>query len=179
MAKKMPSWLRAVNLIVGFITLLLSLVVLLNPELAITTIILVLAISLIIIGSVRIFIGFLDESLTDKLRAFNIFIGLITFILAFMVIVYSGLTTIVLIYFLAFSLLLNGLARFVIGGSVRKFPGWLRGFLILIGAISIVLSFLIFVYPELGTVTLVFILSIVLLLNGISRIARGLTGRRI
>jgi uncharacterized membrane protein HdeD (DUF308 family) len=177
--KKMSSWLRAANLIIGFIILLLSLVVLSYPGLAITTLIMILAIGLIITGSVRIFIGFMDESISDKLRGFNVFIGLLMFVLAFIVIIYNWLTTIVLIYILAFSLLLNGLARFVIGGAVKKFPGWLRGFFVVIGALSIVLSFLIFIYPGLGTLTLVYILSIVLLLNSMSRIARGITGKRI
>lgn len=179
MPKKPSGWLRTFDIIVGVIAIFLSLVVLLNPELTIATLIFILSITLIIIGIARILNGFLGEKLSDGLRAVNIFVGLLSFVLAFFVLIYIQLTTIVLIYLLSFILLLNGIARIVIGGAIDEFPGWLRGFLIVVGAMSIGLSFLIFLVPRLGAATIIIYLSLVLIINGITRIVRGATGRKI
>jgi uncharacterized membrane protein HdeD (DUF308 family) len=75
-------------------------------------------------------------------------------------------------------LLIHGIARVVIGGFAKVFSSWLRGLLVVFGLLTIVLSVLVFISPALGFLTLVIILSITFLLNGIARIVSGITGIR-
>jgi len=177
--KKASDWIRTFDIMVGLLTVILSVYVLIYPGLAVKTVIVILSIAFISIGIARIFVGFIAEKLSDKLRVVNILVGLILFLMSILVIMYNELTVIVLIFFLSISLLLNGVARIVLGGAIVEFPGFLRGLLILVGVMSIGLSFLIFISPGLGAVTLVFYLSIVLLFNGITRIVRGIVGKKI
>jgi uncharacterized membrane protein HdeD (DUF308 family) len=82
----------------------------------------------------------------------------------------------VLIYILSFALLLNGIARLVIGGFARALPRWLRGIFVVVGLVTIVLSVFVFVSPAFGFLALVLMLSFTFLFNGIARIAQGIVG---
>lgn len=62
--------------------------------------------------------------------------------------------------------------------SEVKSPGWLRALDVIFGLIAIILSIVVLAYPELAILTLIFVLSFVFLLNGIARIASGITGTR-
>jgi len=79
-------------------------------------------------------------------------------------------------YLLSFALLIHQIARLVIGGFANVFPSWLRGILVVVGLLTIALSIMVFISSALGFLTLVFILSITFLLNGIARIVSGTTG---
>ena len=81
-------------------------------------------------------------------------------------------------YLLSFALLIHGIARVVIGGFANVFPRWLRGLLVVVGLLTIVLSVIVFISSALGFLTLIFILSISFLLNGLARIVSGTTGIR-
>ena len=89
---------------------------------------------------------------------------------------YTDLTTQLLIYLLSFALLLNGVARLVIGGFARAFPKWLRGFFAVVGILTIILAVVVFVYSEFGFLALVLMLSFTFMFNGIARIIQGITG---
>ncbi len=112
------------------------------------------------------------------MRAVNVGAGLLACVLAVVALLYPQLATQVLIYLLSFALLLNGIARVVVGGFGDALPGWLRGLLVIIGLLTIIVSVVVFLYPALGFLTLVFLLSIAFMLNGIARIASGITGIR-
>ena len=56
----------------------------------------------------------------------------------------------------------------------RKAPGWLRALDIVFGLIAVILSVVVLVYQELAILTMIFVLSIVLLVVGIARIFGGI-----
>jgi uncharacterized membrane protein HdeD (DUF308 family) len=173
---KAPNWLRAFDIVFGLIAVILSFVVLAYQELAILTMILVLSIVLLVTGIARIFGGIFAKYLSDGVRAVNVGIGIVAVALAIVALVYADLTTQVLIYILSFVLLLNGVARLVIGGFGRAFPKWLRGFFVIVGILTIVLSVVVFVSPGFGFLALVLLLSLTFMFNGIARIVQGITG---
>ncbi len=175
---KAPRWLRALDIIFGLIAIVLSIVVLVYPRLAILTLIFILSVVLLVSGIARILAGIFEKSLSDGLRAVNVGAGLLAFVLAVVALLYPQLATQVLIYLLSFALLLNGIARVVVGGFGDALPGWLRGLLMIVGLLTIIVSVVVFLYPALGFLTLVFLLSIAFMLNGIARIASGITGIR-
>jgi uncharacterized membrane protein HdeD (DUF308 family) len=175
---KAPGWLRALDVVFGLIAIILSIVVLAYPQLTILMLILMLSIGLLVIGIARIFGGIFAKYLSDGLRVINVGVGALALALAIVAILYPQLAAQMLIYLLSFALMLNGIARLVIGGFARAFSGWLRGFLLLVGVLTIVLSVVVVISPAFGFLTLVFMLAIAFLLNGIARIVSGVTGIR-
>lgn len=175
---KAPGWLRAIDIVFGVIAILLSVVVLLYSELAILTLILILSITLLVIGIARLLVGIFAKYLSDGLRAINVGAGILALVLAIVAIIYPQLTTQVLIYLLSFALLIHGIVRVVIGGFAKVLPNWLQGLLVVIGLLTIALSVVVFISPEFGFLTLIFLLSIGFLLNGMARIISGITGIR-
>jgi len=173
---KSPGWLRAFDIVFGLIAVILSVVVLAYQELAILTMIFVLSIVLLVTGIARIFTGIFAKYLSDGIRAINFGIGIVAVALGLVALAYPNLTTQVLIYILSFVLLLNGVARLVIGGFGRAFPKWLRGFFAVVGIITIILSAVVFVSSEFGFLALVLMLSFTFMFNGIARIVQGITG---
>jgi uncharacterized membrane protein HdeD (DUF308 family) len=166
---KAPGWLRAFDVVFGLIAVILSVVVLAYQELAILTMILVLSVVLLVTGIARIFNGVFARYLSDGIRAANIALGIVA-------LVYADLTTQLLIYILSFALLLNGVARLVIGEFGKAFPKWLRAFFAVVGVLTIILAALVFVYSDLGFLALVLLLSFTFMFNGIARIIQGVTG---
>ena len=175
---KSPSWMRALDIVLGLIAVTLSFVVLVYQELAILTMILVLSIVLLFVGMARIFGGIFVTYLSDGMRAVNVGMGILALVLGAIALLYADLTTQVLIYILYFALLVNGIARLAIGGFAKVFPSWVRGLLVVVGLLTIVLSVVVFVSPGFGFLTLVLVLSVTFLLNGIARIVQGITGIR-
>ena len=173
-----PGWLRALDIVFGLIAVILSIVVLVYQELAILTLIFVLSIALLIIGIARVFGGIFAKYLSDGLRAVHVGTGILALVIAIVALLYTELATQMLIYLLSFALLIHGIARIVIGGFCKVFPGWLRGLLVSVGLLTIVLSVVVFVSPAYGFLTLVFLLSIAFLSNGIARVVSGITGIR-
>lgn len=173
-----PGWLRAVDIIFGVIAIALSVAVLVYPELAISTLILILSFALLVIGIARVVIGIFAKYLSDVLRAVNLGGGILACVLAIVALLYPQLATQMLIYLLSVALLFLGIARVVIGGFARVFPSWLRFLLVVVGLLTVVLSVVVFISPALGFLTLVLMLSLAFLLNGIVRIVSGITGIR-
>lgn len=174
--RKAAGWLRVLDIVFGLIAIILSAVVVAYQELAILTVIFILSFVLLVVGVVRIFGGVFAKYLSDGMRAVNVGIGILALALGGIALLFADLTTQVLIYILSFALLLNGIARLVIGGFAKAFPGWLRGFLVVVGLLTIVLSVFIFVSPGLGFLALVLMLSFTFLFNGIARVVQGITG---
>jgi uncharacterized membrane protein HdeD (DUF308 family) len=173
---KAPGWLRAFDVIFGLIAVVLSVVVLAYQELAILTLIFILSIVLLITGIARILTGIFAKYLFDGIRALNFGVGMVAMVLSIVAILYPNLTTQVLIYILSIVLLLNGVTRLVIGGFARAFPKWLRGFFVVVGLLTIILSVVVFVSSAFGLLALVLMLSFTFMFNGIARIIQGVTG---
>ncbi len=177
-AIKAPNWLRAFDIIFGLISVITSVVVLAFQNAAILTLIFILSLVLLVVGVARIFGGIFAIYLSGGMRALNVGIGIIAISIGITAIVYTDLTTQLLIYIISFALLLNGVARLLIGGLIKVFPKWLRGFFIVVGFLTIGLSFVVFVYSELGFLALILMLSISFMINGIARIVQGIIGTK-
>jgi len=173
-----PGWLRGFDIVFGFIAVILSAVVLVYQELAILTMIFVLSIVLLVLGIARVFGGIFEKYLPDGIRAANVGIGILAIALGTVALLYTDFTIQVLIYLLSFALLLNGVARLVIGGFAKVFPGWLRGFFIVVGLVTIGLSAVVFAVPSFGFQALVLMLSLTFMFNGITRIIQGIAGTK-
>jgi uncharacterized membrane protein HdeD (DUF308 family) len=176
--QKSPNWLRYIQIGLGAISIILSIVILAFPGIAVYTIILILSIALLIIGIERIATG-ISPSPSRSSRIANIGLGALAIAVALAVISFPIFTAGFLVTLAAISLLFVGIARIVQGVRNKDAPGWSRGFMVGVGVLSIAVSLLVIAHPiSFGVRLLEFMISIALLINGIQMIALGISGRQ-
>jgi uncharacterized membrane protein HdeD (DUF308 family) len=173
---KSPGWMRFAQIGLGIAALVLSAFVLSSPGVTLITIALFLAAVLFVVGIERIIAGLF---LRGKPRWTNIGLGILVVILSGISMVFPVATGIVLLIFLAYILLFDGISRIVEGATDKSSNKASRIFSIVAGAISIALSVLIIASPFIGAVFVSILLSISLLIVGIQMITSGAIGSRL
>jgi uncharacterized membrane protein HdeD (DUF308 family) len=89
---------------------------------------------------------------------------------------YPYFATAVLVSLLALGLLVHGITRVIIGATAKILANWVRGLLVAGGILNIILSIVVLAYPDVGLLTLTFLLSIGLTWSGIDAIIAGAEG---
>jgi len=174
---KSPGWVRAVQIGLGIIAIILSLYVLAFPVIAVISVVYVLAIVLFVLAIERIIVGvFVPTPGTSRWGTVGL--GIIVLIMSIIVIAFPVGTTVFLIFLLGVALFFDGIARIVHGIGDKSISKGSRVFSIIAGVIAIGLSIMVFVSPVLGAATLGVLLAIALLINGIQAIVAGVTGRQ-
>jgi uncharacterized membrane protein HdeD (DUF308 family) len=172
---KSPGWMRAAQIGLGVIALVLSVYILAYPVLTFVTIVLLLGIVLFVVGIERIIQGIVAPG---KSRWGTIGLGVLVLIISIIVMAFPGAFGVFLIILLAIGLLFDGIARVYHGATDKTRGRWLRIFSIAAGVIEIGLSLTILAAPVIGAELMSFLLAIALLIVGIQIIAAGITGTR-
>src|SRR3989441_13024366 len=108
--EKIPSWIRAAEVILGLVSLVAGVYVLAYPGVAIATLILLLALGLIFLGWRDIVLGAMGKFLPSWLRAANIVLGILAFVLSVVVLAEPGFAVLTLILLLYVALFVRGVA---------------------------------------------------------------------
>ena len=175
---------RATNLLfgLGVIGLALAVLVLTMMNMPILVLILILSISLFISGLVRIINASSIELIGNEVATYKAMTGLLAMLLA-AIIFFSTLTQpqeaiALLILVFAFALILTGIVRFSVGYTTEGFPKAYRIFLMIIGATTIIISITIFILQLAlaDFLTLIYLLPISLILNGIAKVVLAIVG---
>ena len=174
---KSPGWMRAVQIGLGIIALILSAYVLAFPAITFVTIVYVLGIVLLIVGIERVISGIFEHS-PGRSRWGSVGLGILVIILALIVMAFPVGTGVFLLILLAIALLFDGIARVIHGFGNKTQGKATRTFLIVAGVIAIALSIAIMASPVLGAVFIGILLAIALIIIGIQIIAAGITGSR-
>jgi uncharacterized membrane protein HdeD (DUF308 family) len=172
---KSPGWMRAAQIGLGVIALVLSVYILAYPVLTFVTIVFLLSIVLFVVGIERIIQGIVAPG---KSRWGTIGLGVLVLIISIIVMAFPGAFGVFLIILLAIGLLFDGIARVYHGATDKTRGRWLRIFSIAAGVIEIGLSLTILAAPVIGAELMSFLLAIALLIVGIQIIAAGITGTR-
>jgi uncharacterized membrane protein HdeD (DUF308 family) len=172
---KSPGWMRAAQIGLGVIALVLSVYILAYPVLTFVTIVLLLGVALFVVGIERIIQGIVAPG---KSRWGTIGLGILVLIISIIVIAFPGAFGVFLIILLAIGLLFDGIARVYHGATDKTRGRWSRVFSIVAGVIEIGLSLTILAAPVIGAELMSFLLAIALLIVGIQIIAAGITGTR-
>ena len=171
---KAPGWLRAVQIGLGIIVVILSIYALAYPGAAFVSLVIILGIILFIVGIEKIISGIF---LPIKGRWATIGLGILVLIFAGFVIAFPGFTTWIITVFIGIALLFGGAASIAQGFSGKE-SGWKRAFLIGVGALLIIIGIMVLVSPVFGAQFAGFVIAIGLLIAGIQMIAVGATGRK-
>ncbi|MDQ3975101.1 MAG: DUF308 domain-containing protein [Thermoproteota archaeon] len=172
---KSPGWMRAAQIGLGIIALVLSVYILAFPVLTFVTIVLIIGVVLFVVGIERILQGIVAPG---KSRWGTIGLGILVLIIAIIVIALPGVVGVFLIILLAIGLLFDGIARVYHGATDKATGRWSRIFSIAAGVIEIGLSLMIMAAPVIGAELVSFLLAIALLIVGIQIIVAGITGTR-
>ena len=175
---KSPGWLRAVQIGLGIIAIVLSFYVLAFPAFTFISVVYVLAIVMFVLAIERIIVGIFSPT-PGKSRWGIVGLGVLVLIVSIIVMIYPVGTAVFLLFMLAVALFFDGIARIVQGIRDKSISKGSRAFSVVAGAIAIGLSIMIFASPLLGAVFMGILLAISLLINGIQIIVAGVTGKRV
>jgi len=163
------------QIVLGGICIILSLVIILYIGPAVFSIIIILSIILLVIGIERIAIGIINPR-SGRSRLVSIGIGLLIIGVSIILMQFPIFTLAILILLGAIALLLSGISRIVHG--IRGGTGRSKALQIGVGILSIGISILVMIHPvNFGLPLLGVIISIAFLVSGIEMMAVGITGR--
>ncbi len=171
-----PTYARVLDLLVGLTLVVLGSWVILDGTLAEAIILLIFSIGLVLIGLVRIVKGATVTDLQPKSRVIHIITGLLSVILAFIVLFFPAFGTNLLISVVAIGLFFTGVARILIFYSEAEMSLKTRAFHLIVGASATAIPILILIIPGLGFLTLVLSASITFIIVGAARIVSGVSG---
>ena len=196
-----PPWLRMLQIVLGSISVLLAAIILFVPGSSISTTVLILSITLLVIGIERICFGVFGvvkatststtatttttiATITTKpskyksSRIANIALGLLIIALSIVLMEFPVFSAALLIVLAAIALLVIGVVRIIHAFREEDIHRATRKYLSVgVGILCIVVAILIIANPTtFGLMLLVFMLSITLIIVGISMIVRGVKG---
>ncbi len=173
---KQPSWFRGLEVVTGLLAMVFGVVVLIFPSWGVATLIALLSIGLVFIGIRSIsLVGY--NQVSKSLRAISAIAGIISLILALLVLLFPGYGVLTLMLFVSFGLMVYGVGRIFIAYALKDTVGWLRGTIAVVGVADIILSVIVIGLPSLALLTLAIILSVLLLVSGAEMIVSGAIGR--
>lgn len=171
---KRPAWVRWLQIGLGAIIIILSIVTLASPAAAFVSVVWLLAIILFFVGIERVIVGIF---LPGRSRWSSIGLGILVLIFAGIAMSYPVAAALVIIIFIGIAFLINGIAR-IIEGFSGKHSGVSRAFLIGVGILAVVISIAVLASPFFGAILAGTIIAIGLLITGIQMIVAGIQGRR-
>jgi uncharacterized membrane protein HdeD (DUF308 family) len=172
-AKQPPTWFRALEVFLGLASVVLSIVILANPNYQTEDLVILLSVALLFSAVRTIASGGLRKRLASLERLGLLGVGLLAALVLLIVIFQPGLSYQTLVFLFAISLTAQGLGR-IIPSTRRIEPRWLRGSAFATGMLAISLAAVAVLDPDIAALTLVPLLSVVVLVSGIEMIVWGL-----
>ena len=171
--EKSPNWFRGIQIVLGIVILILSILVLINPIFSAILVILILAFMLLLAGIEKAISGFIMHG---KDRVVNIGLGIIVIAISLLAMTYPIGTSLIVVQVLGIALLVQGIARIISGVRNKNISKWSRGFRVGVGIISIIFSGLILTIPKIGLIYAGIFIGISLLVTSIQIITEGIKG---
>jgi len=173
---KQPGWLRGLEVVAGLLVMVFGVLVLVFPGWGVATLVVLLSMGLLFAGIGAIsFAGF--SSLSSGLRVVSAIAGIISLIMALLVVIFPGYGVLTLIVLVSLGLIVYGFSRIFLAYTLKATAGWLRGMIVVVGVLDIILSVVVLIFPGLAVLTFTVILSLALLVSGAEMIVSGAIGR--
>jgi uncharacterized membrane protein HdeD (DUF308 family) len=165
---KSPKWVRATQIVLGALAILLAIVALTNSGL--TILLILIAIVLVIAGFEKTITGLF---IAHNLRFFTIGLGVLTIILAGVALAYHIAAVRVLLLILGFTLMVDGFSRIADGLTNKSDKRLVRGFTIAVGILAIIISVGVNIIPFWGKLFISKLIAVDLIIIGIQMITTG------
>ncbi|AIF85111.1 hypothetical protein NTE_03077 [Candidatus Nitrososphaera evergladensis SR1] len=181
---KSPSWVRALQIAIGAIAIVLSLAAIIYPVITIVTVFTVAAIVLLLIGIESVIAGIF---LYKQARGAHIGLGILVIVLSIFMMAFPLSSAVFAIILGAVALMFSGFASIVAGlmgrneltGDInmpRPSKG-ARTLSVIAGALAVALSIMILASPAFGIALAAVVIGVGLLVYGIRLVVTGITGR--
>ena len=165
-----PTWTRALLVVFGLVAIAASIFVLAVPGIALITLVFLLSFSLVFVGLSRIARGISLSALSRGHRVLDVVAGLLGIVIGIIVFLFPLLGIGTLVFMLAFGTMIYGIVSVAIGASLSRLTKGVRALVLLAGILAILLSVIVFVSPAVAILTLIFLLSVSFMVNGIESI---------
>ena len=165
-----PTWSRALLVIFGLVAIAASIFVLAVPGIALITLVFLLSFSLLFVGLSRIARGISLSALSKGHRVLDVLAGLLGIAIGIIVFLFPLLGLGTLVFMLAFGTMIYGIVSVAIGASLSRLTKGVRALVLLTGVLAIILSVIVLASPAVAVLTLIFLLSVSFMVNGIESI---------
>ena len=146
------------------------------PGWGVSTLVVLLSIGLFLVGVRSIsLVGY--GRLPSGLMILSATAGIISLLLALLVVLFPGFGIVTLMMLVSFGLMVYGFSRMFLAYTLKTTVDWLRGMIACVGVLDVILSVVVLVLPGLALLTVAVILSVVLVVNGAEMIVSGAIGR--
>ena len=170
-----PAWVRLLEIGLGAVTIILSILALVYPAEAFVSIVWLLAIILLFVGVERVIVGIF---LPGRSRLSSIGLGVLILILAGIAMAYPKEAAQIIIIFIGIALLIIGASRLIEGFS-RRHRGFSRGLNIGVGALAVAIGIATLVLESFGATLAGYIVAIGLLIIGIQMVISGIRSHKV
>ncbi len=157
-------------MIFGLLAIAASIFVLAVPGIALLTLVILLSVSLLFVGLSRVARGISLRELSRGHRVLDVLAGLLGIAIGIIVFLFPLLGIGTLVFMLAFATMIYGIVSVAIGASVSRLARGLRALVLLSGFLAMILSVIVLVRPAVAVLTLIFLLSVSFMINGIESI---------
>jgi uncharacterized membrane protein HdeD (DUF308 family) len=168
-----PYWLRVAEVVFGLLTVAISVVVMANPSFSAQNLVLLLALALSFNAVRMIATGSVKGRLMSLEGLGLAGGGLLALAIIAAVVFVPGLSLQTLILLLVVSLTIQGFGR-VLHSLGRESPRWLRGSALATGVVTVVLAAIVELVQGVALLTLVTLLAVIVLVNGVETVVSGL-----
>jgi uncharacterized membrane protein HdeD (DUF308 family) len=166
-------WVRVIEVIFGLASVIISIDVLADLNFQTTELVILLSVALVLSGVRMVASGGLLHGLRLFEKLGLIGGGSLAVILLLVVIFIPGLSFETLVFLFSISLTAQGLGR-ILHSSKKGRPAWMRGSALVSGILTVSLAVGAVLVPNVAALTLVPLLGVVVLINGIEMVVWGL-----
>ena len=173
---KQPGWFRGVEITAGLLSIVLAITIFVFPGLGVASLVVLLAVGLILAGVRSVIVAGFGR-FSKSWRALAAITGILSMVLAFIVMAFPGLALFSLIVLVCFGLMFYGAGMISVAYSAKTTSSGLRGITATAGILDIVLSVMVALLPGVALLTLVVLLGVALLFTGAEMCVSGAMGR--
>lgn len=167
-----------IPLIIGILFLILSVVILSNPEMTLATLGLLFSLFFIFSGTAETLFAFSNRDTLTNWGWILVF-GLATLLIGFFILGKTALSVEILIFYVGFLIFFRSVRNISLAWDIKKHgsQGW--GGLMFWGILGVIAAFIILWQPAIGGLSLVYWVALAFLINGIFGIVFSLKLRKI
>ncbi|MFW9806582.1 MAG: hypothetical protein ACFFFK_07630 [Candidatus Thorarchaeota archaeon] len=169
------TWIRMLDNIVGIIVIVVAIVAVLEVAFSFVYTLEIMLVGLIAMGLAWIVMGVYVLRTYPYVRVFMILTGLAAIAISLVDFIFISLPPDYLILYPAIAMLLVGGSRLVVGFFVSEIDLWIRMLQGLAGILTLNLAAFVFIFPAINFQTVIVLLVITYLANGLVRLIVGLT----
>ncbi|MFW9975312.1 MAG: hypothetical protein ACFFDQ_08615 [Candidatus Thorarchaeota archaeon] len=173
-----PSWIHLLDDVIGLAVIVVALVAVLELAFSFAYALEILSLGLVAMGIAWIVWAIYIMHSHTYVRIFMFLTGVAAIAVAVIDFLFISLPPNLLIIYPAIAMLLVGLSRIVLGVVLGELPLWIQMLQVLAGILTLNLAAFVFIFPSITFPTMLILLVLSLLANGLVRLIVGRTDVR-